>query len=122
MKSFVATLLLLVAMLFGILFNALYINKVANEMTSMLNALPQIGHPDCVAATSALEEYWSRQVRTVDLSVNYSVVDRVTEQVALLSTCAKTGDLYGYYSALTLLRNALEDLAHTEKPGVWNIL
>ena len=91
-------------------------------MKSLLDSLPPIGHPDCAAATDALEEYWSARVRIVDLSVNYSVVDRVTEQVELLSSCAKNGDLYGYYAALTLLRDALEDLGHLERLSFGSLL
>lgn len=122
MKSFLVTLLLLTAMLFGIVANSLYINNVVTRMESALEQLPAPDHPDCPAQALALQEYWSKQVKTVDLSVNYLLVDRVSEQVALLSSCAQTGDLYGYYSALALLRDALDDLRHLERLSFGSIL
>ena len=122
MKSFIITLLLLAAMLAGIVTNALYINNVVTRMTERLDALPSPDHPDCAAQALALQEYWDKQVRFVDLSVNYSMVDRVSEQVALLSSCAQRGDLYGYYAATALLRDALEDLEHPEKLSFRSLL
>ena len=122
MKSFVITLLLLTAMLLGIISNSLYINNVVTRMEKMLDTLPAPDHPNCINQAIALQEYWSKQVKIVDLSVNYLLVDRVSEQVALLSSCAQTGDLFGYYSALALLRDALDDLGHLERLSLGSIL
>lgn len=122
MKSFVITLLLLVAMLLGILANSLYINNVANRMLERLDALPDPKHASCVEKSKELLEYWNAQVKIVDLSVSYLIVDRVTEQASLLAACAEAGDLYGYLSALALLRDAVEDLGRLEVLSLGSIL
>ncbi len=115
MKSFAVTLLLLVLLLLGVVANHLYINKVANEMFQQLDALPSMEDPDCLAKVGALVDYWQSQSATVEVSVNFLLVDRVNEQTALLLACASAGDLYGFASARALLRDAVEDILRFEK-------
>ena len=122
MKSFAVTLLLLVIMLLGIVTNSLYINNVANEMLQMLDALPDPSHPSCGEKARALLEFWNLHLSPVELSVNYLIVDRVTEQARLLVSSAEKGDSYGYAAARTLLRDAVEDLERLESMALGSIL
>lgn len=122
MKSFAVTLLLLVIMLLGIVTNALYINNVANEMLQMLDELPDPSHPSCGEKARALLEFWNAHLSPVELSVNYLIVDRVTEQARLLVSAAEEGDSYGYAAARTLLRDAVEDLERLESMALGSIL
>ena len=115
MKSFAVTLLLLVLLLLGVVANHLYINKVANEMFRQLDALPPMEDPDCLPKVSALVDYWQSQSTTVEVSVNFLLIDRVNEQTALLLACATAGDLYGFASARVLLRDAVEDVLRFEQ-------
>ena len=122
MKSFLISLLLLVLMLAGITGNAIYINRVADTITRMLDALPAVGEEGCNVQAAALRDYWESNVPYVGLSVGYPVTDRVSEQVVVLLACAECGDFYGYCSALALLRDALGDLRRLERLTVENLL
>lgn len=115
MKQTVAVLLLLVLLAGGIVWNALYINKVANRLTALADGLPPIGDPACVPAAEALRSEWERAAARADLSVSYTLTDRVGEQAALLASCAASGDAFGYASARSLFKDALRDLSRAEK-------
>lgn len=122
MKSFVITLLLLATMLLGIVFNSLYINNVVTRMLEMLDALPDPDHPECAEQARALLEFWDAHLCPVELSVNYLIADRVTEQACLLVAAAEAGDVYGYAAARTLLQDAVRDLGRLEKLSMGSIL
>ena len=122
MKSFVITLLLLGAMLLGILANSLYVNNVVDRMLEMLDQLSDLPHIASAEKARALLDYWNTQLGIVDLSINYLIVDRVTEQALLLVASAEGGDLYGYRAAMTLLRDAVEDLGRLEAISMGSIL
>lgn len=114
MKSFFIALLLLCLMLCGVLFNSLYINNVANEIETRLDALPDVADPACETAAAALIGYWETQVGRVSLSVRFPIFDRITEQTSLLHAATVCGDLYGYRAALALLYDAVDDLRRLE--------
>ncbi len=115
MKSFVVTLLLLAGMMLGIFANSLYINNVANTMLQMLDELPDLSDDNCPAMARNILDYWNRQTVFVDLSVSYTMVDRVTEQASLLVAAAEIGDLYGFRAALSLLRDAVGDMSRFDR-------
>ena len=115
MKGLVISIVRALLMLGTIVGNALYINKVETKMSRMLNELPEIDAEGCEEAVRELETYWSRNVRFVVLSVNFSTADRVSEEVATLAACARVGDFYGFHSALALLRDAVGDMIRMER-------
>lgn len=115
MKSFFLTVLLFVLMLTTIVCNALYINRIAFDMQKSIDELPDIGHDRCAEFAEAFYNNWSKKTALVGLSVSYPILDRITEQAALLVACAECGDLYGYRSAIALLRDAIEDMERLEK-------
>jgi hypothetical protein len=51
----------------------------------------------------------------VGISVGYPTVDCVSEQAAVLCASAEGGDEYGFQIALTLLRDAVEDIRRLER-------
>ena len=116
MKSFLITTLLLGIMLAGVVSNHIYIKEVFQTMTDALSALPDINAPDCKEQAARLAEYWERQSELVSLSVSYTTVDRINEQMAVLLACAEQGDLFGYRSAHALLLDAVGDMMRFEKP------
>ena len=122
MKSLIVTLVLLVLMLGCVVGNYFYINRVADEMEALLNALPDIGEEDCAAGTAELRSYWEKRVGFVGLSVGYTVVDRVSEQAATLEACASCGDLFGFRTAAALLRDALGDVRRLERFSLENLM
>ena len=115
MKAFRLTLLLFLLMLCTVLFNALYINRISSDLTNRLDALPDVDDERCLEEALHFCELWEKKSKSVSLSVGYPVVDRITEQAALLAACAECGDLYGYRSAIALLYDAVEDLQRLER-------
>lgn len=122
MKSFWISMTLLTAMLIGIGLNSAYINRTADELCEMLDALPDVEDPTCAESAAELRDHWEEIVDTVNLSVGYNVVDRVSEQAATLAACAACGDFYGYHTALALLRDAVGDMRRLEGFSVRNLL
>ena len=122
MKSLVTALILLILMLSCVVWNYIYINEVFGEMNRLLDELPDVASPDCNARATAICNYWESHADTVGLSVGYTIVDRVSEQAALLQACSSCGDGYGFYSAIVLLRDALGDMRRLEQFSIGNLL
>ena len=122
MRSFIISLLLAILLLGCITLNNLYINRLADRMLRQVEALPGIDDPTCLAKAQALLSDWDEQVELVRLSVGYTVVDRVSEQATTLLVCAGCGDLYGYQTALALMRDAIGDMRRLEVLAISNIL
>ena len=114
MKTFLAALVLFSLMLFGVTWNAIYINKVANELEEQLSALPPINDPACEDAARAIRDYWDERKNRVSLSARFSLSDRISEQAYTLLACASCGDLYGFEVARALFSDAVDDLSRTE--------
>lgn len=121
MKSLIATVLLLILMLTVTVLNFLFINQTADEITAEIDALPPVGTTDCISAAEELLRFWEARSTTVTLSVGYATADRVTEQAKLLISSARSGDVYGYTMALTLLADAVEDMRRLEQFSVKNL-
>ena len=122
MRSFIISLVLAVILLSCIVTNNLYINRLSYRMLEQLDALPPVSDSECVALARKLLEDWDKQVDYVRLSVGYAVVDRVCEQATTLLACAECGDLYGYQTAMALLRDAIGDMRRLEVLSISNIL
>lgn len=116
MKSFAVALILLLSALCGIVLNCIYINNVANKIENDLETLAN--NPideNCIRQAKSILEYWKKNVEFVEVSVAYSIADRVSEQAVTLVACAEAGDLYGFRTAYVLLRDAIEDMRRLEK-------
>ena len=122
MRSFMVALLLLALLLGGVIGNFLFINETAEELLTRIEELPHIESEDCLPRARALADYWETRVETVSISVCYPAIDRVSEQVALVICCAECGDVYGYASAVALLRDAVTDMRRLERFSVGNLL
>lgn len=122
MKTFTVSIVLAVLMLGVIVWNAFYINNVANEMERRLDELPDVSSPDCAGFAEDLRRQWETHDDWVGLTVSYTITDRVSEQAAVLSACAECGDLYGFRTARALLRDAVGDMRRLERFHVGNLL
>ena len=121
MKSLIATSVLFILMLGGIAANTVYVNRVADDLEQAALALPDAREADCVSAVSALQESWERRVDFIEFASGFSTVDRISEYVSALLVCASIGDVYGYYSARTLLLDAVSDMRRPENLSLGTI-
>jgi hypothetical protein len=122
LKSFVITAILFLVLIAAVTVNHIYIKEVFGAMNTALDALPDVREEDCPARAAALQGYWEEQVEWVSLSVSYTIVDRICEHAATLVACAECGDLYGYRTALALLRDAVGDMMRFETPSIGALL
>ena len=122
MKAFTVSMILLVALILCVTANHLYINRVSDDLLERLDALPSIEDKQCVSLSKELSAAWEAEVEYVRLSVGYTVVDRVCEQARTLVACAECGDVYGFQTALALLRDAIGDMRRLEDISISNIL
>ncbi len=121
MRAVWLSLALLVVLIAGVIWNYIYINDVFASMNASLDAIPDLSDEGCESACERLGEQWKKHTDRVGLSVCFGVLDRVSEQVELLHACAACGDRYGFESARTLLRDALEDMRRLERISIGNL-
>lgn len=121
MKVLIVTLILLVLMLGVLVANAIYINNVTDSLLQSLEELPPPEDGSCLAALLSLQDEWKKHADVIRLSSGFATWDRVEEQVELVISCLRVGDLFGYHNALTLLKDSLEDLRRHERisPEGW---
>ena len=122
MKAFWISIALLLLLSGAVVYNYRYVNETAARMESALRTMPDIGDDNCAEAARSLLAYWESQVDWVGLSVSYPIVDRVSEQAVTLVACAECQDLYGFRTALALLRDAVDDMQRLEKFSIGNLL
>lgn len=121
MKAFWISIALLILLVSAIICNFFFINRVANRLERALDAIPDVGDPSCASAAQAFLADWEESVELVGLSVSYPIVDRVSEQAVTLVACAECQDLYGFRTALALLRDAVGDMRRLEKFSLGNL-
>ena len=121
MKAFWISIALFTLLLGAIVCNYCFINRVASRLERALDAMPDVHSASCAEATRAFLAEWEKSVDLVGLSVSYPIVDRVSEQAITLVACAECGDLYGYRTALALLRDAVGDMRRLEKFSLENL-
>jgi hypothetical protein len=123
MRSLTILLILTALLLSATISNCIYINDISDRLLSKIEALPS---PDakeaCKIKIDDLIRFWEQNFDTVCLSVSYTVADRISEQAQTLLSCARIGDLYGFYQSLTLLRDAVEDMRRMEDLSVVSLL
>ena len=122
MKSLILLLLLIACLLCGTVCNAIYINDVSDRLLLAIDNLPPPENGDCSKQIGELLVFWESKIGTVCLSVSYTIADRISEHAKVLFACAACGDRFGFYSALALLRDAVEDMRRLEQFSIGNLL
>lgn len=121
MRSLIATIVLFCVMLLAATLNFLYVNRVADEMTDLATALPSPTDSDCAEKAAALCKKWEKNAPIVGLTVGFLTVDKLSEHCQTLLSCAEVGDVYGYYSTLSLLKDSIDDVRRLEQFSVGNL-
>ena len=122
MKSLSVLFVLLFLLLAATVGNYIYINDVSDQMLFKIEAIPHPDASDCKARIDELIDFWESELDTVCLSVSYTVADRISEHAATLSACVRSGDRYGFYYSLSLLRDAVGDLRRLESLSIGSLL
>lgn len=122
MKGTILLLLLTICLIGGTVCNAIYINEVSERLLGGINELPSPDSADCLSKIRELSDFWKSKLDLVSLSVSFPIADRISEHTAVLFACASCGDRFGYFSALELLRDAVEDMRRLEQFSIRNLL
>ena len=121
MKSLIVTIVLCCVMILAATANFIYVNNLANAMSEIAAALPSIDEPMCVEKVEELCQIWEKHAPIVGLTVGFLTVDKLSEHCQTLLSYAEVGDVYGYYSTLTLLKDSIDDVRRLEKFSVSNL-
>ena len=121
MRSLIATIVLFCVMLLAATLNFLYVNRVADEMTDLATALPSPTDSACAEKAAALCKKWEKNAPIVGLTVGFLTVDKLSEHCQTLLSCAEVGDVYGYYSTLSLLKDSIDDVRRLEQFEIENL-
>ena len=121
MRSLIATVVLFCVMILAATLNFLYVNRVADEMVELAASLPSPTDSTCVEKTAALCKKWEKNAPIVGLTVGFLTVDKLSEHCQTLLSCAEVGDVYGYYSTLSLLKDSIDDMRRLEQFSVGNL-
>ena len=121
MRSLIATVILVFAMVLAATANFIYINRLADSLTEMADSLPSPNDSACVEKAAALCKNWEKNAPLVGLTVGFLTVDKLSEHCQTLLSCAEVGDVYGYYSTLSLLKDSIDDVRRLEKFSIENL-
>jgi hypothetical protein len=121
MRSLIATAILCCLMILAATLNFIYVNRVADEMTALAASLPAPTDSACVEKSAALCKKWEKNAPFVGLTVGFLTVDKLSEHCETLLSCAEVGDVYGYYSTLSLLKDSIDDVRRLEKFSIENL-
>ncbi len=121
MRSLIATIVLCCLMFLAATANFIYINHIANILDEMTDDLPDINEPSCVEKTDAICQEWEKHAPFVGLTVGFLTIDKFSEHCETLRSCAQVGDVYGYHSTLTLLKDSIDDMRRLEQLEIENL-
>ena len=121
MRSLIVTIILASVMLLGATANFVYVNRVSDAMNEFVDAIPNVGDPLCVEKTTALCQIWEENAPLIGLSVGFQTIDKLSEHCYTLRSCAEVGDVYGYYTALALLKDSIDDVRRLEQFSIENL-
>ncbi len=121
MRSLITTIILVFVMLLAATANFIYINRVADDLAEMADALPSPNDSTCAEKVAALCKKWERNAPFVGLTVGFLTVDKFSEHCQTLRSCAEVGDVYGYHAALPLLQDSIDDVRRLEQFSVGNL-
>ncbi len=123
MRVCVAAAVVLLVVLLSVAGNAFYVHTITDRFMEDIAALPEMPDPsETPARVAALRAQVEAHLPWLGLSVNFSVLDRVTESLLALEAHARSEDVWQYAATLATLRDLVSDLARLERFSVENIL
>ena len=115
MKATVVAFLLLLVLIGGVIFNAVYIENTTQRLYSLVVSLPDLPErhtaqqvEDILAFAQWHKPYWG-------ITVHFSAIDHLMEVAQALLIYAKAGDVINYQVSKATLLHAIEDMGRLEK-------
>ncbi len=122
MKGSIIAAVVLVVIVALVACNSLYVQRSSDSLLAALNALPESPDPATTPAEVAgVRHMLEDRIPILGLSVNYNVLDRITESLIALEAHAVLGDIRQYAAVRAVLEDMLDDLSRAEKLSAENI-
>lgn len=115
MKAFIVSLCIAFALILLIAFNAVYINKVANELISRAGSTSVDNYNELILL-------WEKRKLIISLCANHKEVDKIEEQIILIKNAAMSGNKQELDTARVLVMNYIEQIKRHEELTIDNIL
>ena len=123
MKGCILAGVILLLVIGGVIFNAVYIRNTTNELLTAVSSLPSIPDPARTPSEIAvIRDKLERHAPILGITITYATIDRVSEALINLASYARTDDRLQYAATLALLHDLIEELARTERINIENIL
>ncbi|MBQ9510653.1 MAG: DUF4363 family protein [Clostridia bacterium] len=120
MKTFIAAIVLLAVTAALIIWNAAYINKIAEQMLLQSECFPHTvkefdeNHEEISAAADAIFSLWDECFGRLSATISFENIDRVDDAVAELYSAAKNHDGEAFIPAAIKFSDALRRLKRLE--------
>lgn len=121
MRSFAITLLLVLVMILSVINNSIYINRVVDEMVTVLAYAEPSSSPQTRAELEGVQIKWEKEKKHIQVSISHLKIDTVSNLISSLLIYNEHGEWVEYEKTAALLRAALEEIRQLEKFSAENI-
>ena len=121
MRSFAVTLLLVLVMILSVINNSIYINRVVDEMLTVLAYAEPSSSPLTRAELEGVQIKWEKEKKRIQVSISHLKIDTVSNLISSLLIYNEHGEWVEYEKTAALLRAALEEIRQLEKFSAENI-
>ena len=122
MKGCIVAAVVLAIVLSLVAVNAIYVRHVSTTLTEMTESLPDLPDGGTPEEVQKIRAYLERHTGLLSLSVNYTLLARLSETLAMLEAYAQAGNAMQYAATLAVLREICLDIARAERFHVKNLL
>ena len=121
MQALITVSVIFLALCIAIVFNYLYINKTADELTSLTESL-SLEDPECLAKINEIEKKWEKSSYIFSLTVSFKDLDYLGETLLALKSAAKIQNNLEFERYQALLVDAIDGVRRLENFSIINIL
>ena len=121
MQSLVTALIIFLALCIAMVFNYLYINKTADELSALTEEI-SLEDADCHQKISELEKKWEKSSYIFSLSVSFKDIDYLGENLLALKSSAENKNQLEFERYRALVIDAIDGVRRLEKFSIINIL
>ena len=121
MQTLITALAIFLALCIAMIFNYLYINKTADEFTSVAESL-SLEDPECLEKIKELEEKWEKSSLIFSFTVSFKDLDYLGETLLALKSSAESANVLEFERYQALMIDAMDGVRRLERFSVINIL
>lgn len=115
MKASVGAAILLFLLIALVILNAWYVRSTTDRLIAEVQALPDVPKEDTVTQIEALQTEFDRHEGWLRLTVNYTLIDKISELITSLKSYAEANVSTDYLATRALLLDAINDVGRLER-------